>query len=53
VRLSKKLRRIKNRTKVKGVVTVTDGPKKKIVKEIKVDLGWAKKENSQRNKSRS
>jgi benzoyl-CoA reductase subunit BamC len=28
----------KNRNRVKGAVIVTDGPKKKIVKEIKVDL---------------
>jgi len=38
VRLPKRLRRKKSRNKVKGVVTVTDGLKKKIIKEIKVDL---------------
>jgi benzoyl-CoA reductase subunit BamC len=36
--LPKRLRREKRRTKVKGVLAVTDGLKKKIVKEIKVDL---------------
>jgi ferredoxin len=38
VYLPKKLRLKKNRNRVKGAVIVTDGPKKKIVKEIKVDL---------------
>jgi benzoyl-CoA reductase subunit BamC len=36
--LPKRLRREKRRTKVKGVLAVTDALKKKIVKEIKVDL---------------
>ena len=31
----------KRRNKLKGVVTVTDGLKRKIVKEIKVDLAQA------------
>jgi benzoyl-CoA reductase subunit BamC len=38
VHLPKRLQRKKRRTKVKGVGTVTDGLKKKIIKEIKVDL---------------